>query len=50
MATDLGTTPAGNGSAGNAVPQDDALGEINKYDFRTVTKEVFKAERGLNLL
>ncbi len=25
-----------------------ALGEINKYDFRTTTKDIFKAERGLS--
>jgi len=31
------------------VPQsDESLGEINKYDFRTKTDAVFKAEKGLN--
>ena len=39
MATDLGTSTL------TTAPSADALGEINKY---TETKEVFKAERGLN--
>ena len=32
----------------NAVPESEALGEINKYDFRTDSEAIFKAERGLN--
>ena len=39
MATDL-ASPLPESSQG--------LGEINKYDFRTETKEVFKAEKGIN--
>ncbi len=27
---------------------DDVVGEINKYDFRTESKAVFKAQKGLN--
>ncbi len=30
------------------IPQDTALGEINKYDFITPSHDVFKAEKGLN--
>ncbi len=30
------------------VHHDDPLGEINKYDFRTSVKEVFRARKGLN--
>ena len=26
----------------------DPIGEINKYDFRTATKEIFRARKGLN--
>jgi len=37
MATDTATTS----------PRD-KIGEINKYDFRTETKEIFRARRGLN--
>jgi Fe-S cluster assembly protein SufB len=37
MATDLGT-----------FPEQDLLGEINKYNFVTPSHEVFKARRGLN--
>ncbi len=30
------------------IPETEALGEINKYDFVTPTTDVFKAERGIN--
>ena len=30
------------------IPESEALGEINKYDFVTPTVDVFKAERGIN--
>ena len=39
MATDI--TPEKNAEA-------ESLGEINKYDFRTETEAVFKAQKGLN--
>jgi Fe-S cluster assembly protein SufB len=39
MATDLSTP---------AVNEADSIGEINKYNFRTETKGVFKAKKGLN--
>src|SRR5688500_4735530 len=38
MATDITTTPS----------VADPIGEINKYDFRTESKPVFRAQRGLN--
>ncbi|MEM8944838.1 MAG: Fe-S cluster assembly protein SufB [Planctomycetota bacterium] len=31
-----------------SIPENEALGEINKYDFVTPTVDVFKAERGIN--
>lgn len=31
-----------------SVPENEALGEINKYDFITPSVDVFKAERGIN--
>ncbi|MCR9116854.1 MAG: Fe-S cluster assembly protein SufB, partial [bacterium] len=30
------------------ITQEEAVGEINKYDFRTDSKAVFRAEKGLN--
>lgn len=30
------------------ITQEEALGEINKYDFKTTNKAVFKAQKGLN--
>jgi Fe-S cluster assembly protein SufB len=44
MATDLSTPDA----PPEAIPTNGALGEINKYDFRTETKDFFKAKKGLN--
>ena len=43
MATDITQSVPG-----NDIPDSEALGEINKYDFITPSVDVFKAERGIN--
>jgi Fe-S cluster assembly protein SufB len=47
MASDLLSVPAGFAAADRPTG-DDTIGEINKYDFRTESKPVFRAQRGLN--
>jgi Fe-S cluster assembly protein SufB len=46
MATDTLLSPAP--VAPEFEPEEEVLGEIRKYNFRTQTKDVFKAEKGLN--